>query len=275
VTPTDDNAAHLIPTLVNGVVSESTKNKVKLSNTNEDGMLNLINELKIEINKQRNSYTENKKHKIVCIGDSHTRGFTSILTNLMGDNFDIYGVVKPGSHSSQLLETAKQEIKNLSSDDVLVICSGTNDLATNKDTLAFQNVSELVTSINHTHIILINVPHRYDTINTYTRNDAIEKLNKKLEKLTKISPHASFLKTEQNRKLYTKHGLHFNRIGKQYLLHQVATNIYSLFIHKTTSPISLGWNEIETSEGNSLNRATTRNRKAPITRSNDFFGKQP
>ena len=103
VTRTDNNTAHLIPTLVNGVVIESANNKVKLINTNEDGMLNLINNLKIELNNQRNSYTDNKKHKIFCIGNSHTRGFTSMLTNLMGDNFDIYGVVKPGSHSSQLL----------------------------------------------------------------------------------------------------------------------------------------------------------------------------
>ena len=44
----------------------------------------------------------------------------------MGSNFDIYGVVNPGSHSSQLLETVKQEIKKLSSDDILVICSGVN-----------------------------------------------------------------------------------------------------------------------------------------------------
>jgi len=97
----------------------------------------------------------------------------------MGSNFDIYGVVKPGSHSSQLLETAKQEIKKLSSDDIIVICSGTNDLTTNKSTLAFQNISKLVTSNNHTHIILINIPHRYDTLNTNTTNYTIGKFNKK------------------------------------------------------------------------------------------------
>jgi len=96
---------------VNGEVSEITNNKVELSNTNEDGTKKLINEFKMELNIQRNRYTANKRHKIVCIGDSHTKGFTSILTNLMGSNLDIYGVVKPGSHSSQLLEMAKQEIK--------------------------------------------------------------------------------------------------------------------------------------------------------------------
>jgi len=60
-------------------------------------MKRLINELKIELNIQRNRYTANERHKIVCIGDSHTKGFTSILTNLMGSNLDIYiRCCKPG-----------------------------------------------------------------------------------------------------------------------------------------------------------------------------------
>jgi hypothetical protein len=96
----------------------------------------------------------------------------------MGSNLDIYGVVNLGSHSSQLLETAKQEIKKLSLDDVLVICTGTNVLPTNKSTLAFQNISKLVTSNNHTQIILINLPHRYDTSNKNTTIYTIGKFNK-------------------------------------------------------------------------------------------------
>jgi len=35
--------------------------------------------------------------------------------------------------------------------------------------------------------------------------------------------------------------------------------------------MSLGWIKIEAPEDNSLNRATTRNRKLPVTRSADFF----
>jgi len=51
----------------------------------------------------------------------------------------------------------------------------------------------------------------------------------------------------------------------------VALKIYSFFVQKTTSPMSLGWIKIEASEDNSLNRATTRNRKLPVTRSTDFL----
>ena len=102
-------------------------------------------------------------------------------------------------------------------------------------------------------------------------NHDIRKFNKKLEKLTKISPHASFLKTEQNRQLFTKHGLHYNNFGKHCLLHQLALKIYSVVVPKTTCVISLEWNKPMASEDNLPNRATTRNRKVPVTRTTDFL----
>jgi len=48
---------------VNGEVSETTSNKVEQSSANEDGMQNLINELKIELNIKRNSYIAKKNIK--------------------------------------------------------------------------------------------------------------------------------------------------------------------------------------------------------------------
>jgi len=61
----------------------------------------------------------------------------------------------------------------------------------------------MVIKNNHINIILVNIPYRYDTTNTNTVNEGIEKFNKNLEKLIKASPNASFLKTDQNRKLFT------------------------------------------------------------------------
>jgi hypothetical protein len=173
----DHNTTQHIPTIVSGEVSASTNNRVKKLNANNEGSVqNLMSELKMESTNKCNSYSANKKYKIICIGDSHTRGFTKILKNLVGDNFELYSVVKPGSNSNQLLVTATQEVKKLNYDDILVICIGTNDLATNKSTLAFENISNMVKRNNHTNIILIDIHHRYDTSNTNTTNGNIEKL---------------------------------------------------------------------------------------------------
>jgi hypothetical protein len=57
--------------------------------------------------------------------------------------------------------------------------------------------SQTVARNNHTNIILVNIPHRYDTTDTITTTDNIEKFNKKLEKLIKVSPNLRFLKLIQ------------------------------------------------------------------------------
>jgi hypothetical protein len=150
-----------------------------------------------------------------------------------------------------------RRLKKLNQDDIFIICCATNDLVINKSTLAFQNTSNIVTKSNHTNII--NIPYRHNTANTNTVNKGIEKFNMKLEKLIKAPTHASFLKTEQNRKLFMKHGLYHNRLGKQILFHQIASMVYSALEHKTTCSISLGWNKPDdsVSQGKSLNRVTT------------------
>jgi len=62
-------------------------------------------------------------------------------------------------------------------------------------------------------------------------------------------------------------------LGKQYLFHQIASMLYSLFEQITTCPISLSWNKLDVSlsEDKSLHRVTTHNRKLPVTRSKDFL----
>ena len=132
---------------MNGEVIETKNSKVELFNTDDKGsMQNPMSELIMELTSKRNSHSVNKKHKIIGIGDGHIRGFTNVVKkkNLVSNNFEIYGVLKPGSSLSQLLETASQEIKKLNHDDILIICSGTNDLAINKSALAFQNISNMV-----------------------------------------------------------------------------------------------------------------------------------
>jgi len=39
----------------------------------------------------------------------------------------------------------------------------------------------MITKSNHINIILVNIPYRYDKINTNTVNEGTEKFNKKLE----------------------------------------------------------------------------------------------
>jgi hypothetical protein len=62
-----------------------------------------------------------------------------------------------------------------------------------------------------------------------------------------------------------KHGLHYNRLGKQHLIYQIVLKVYSLFEQKTNFSVSLCWNKPDVSEDKLLNRVTTRNKKLPVT----------
>ena len=161
-----------------------------------------------------------------------------------------------------------------------MICSGSNDYELNEFSSTFQNVTNFIKTNNHTNIIPINVPFRYDLLNSKSVNSSISILNKKPKKLVKVFPHISFLETDNNRNLFTTHGLHVNKSGKQFVTYQIASLLHLTFKQKTTDPIILGWpNEIQ--DDNNLicevnqvklpNKNSSRKKKIPITRSNDFL----
>ena len=131
-----------------------------------------------------------------------------------------------------------------------------------------------------TTIILMNVPFRYDLPNSISANRNISILNTKLQKLVKVFPHAHFLETDSNRNLFTNHGLHLNALGKQLVNHQRVSVLLNTFEQKS-SPIILRWHETRNDNNQTFdvnqvkpsNRNSIRNRKLPVTRSNDFYGK--
>jgi hypothetical protein len=120
----------------------------------------------------------------------------------------------------------------------------------------------------------------YDLLNSTSVNRSISILNRKLKKLVKVFPYSSFLETANNRNLFTNHGLHINKSAKRLVIYQTASLLQSVFEHKTSVPTILGWhneiqdNNIPICEGNQVKlsiRNSSRNKKIPITRSNDFL----
>ena len=103
-----------IQIIVIGEIIKTKNSKVELFNIGDKGsMQDTMSDLIMELTNKRNSYSVNKKHKIICIGDSHVRGFANVIKNLVSNNFEIHNVLKLGSSSCHLNETASQEIKKL------------------------------------------------------------------------------------------------------------------------------------------------------------------
>jgi hypothetical protein len=72
-------------------------------------------------------------------------------------------------------------------------------------------------------------------------NNEIRKYNRKLFKIAQAYDHITFTELDTNRSLFTKHGLHFNKIGKAHLAKQIASTVQLLLDRKTDPPLVLGW----------------------------------
>jgi hypothetical protein len=62
--------------------------------------------------------------------------------------------VKPGSGTTKLFESAKGVISQLSHDDLIILCGGTNDYHINGFSLTFWNIKNYMMNNTHTNIPL-------------------------------------------------------------------------------------------------------------------------
>ena len=97
-----------------------------------------------------------------------------------------------------------------------------------------------------------------------------------LSKLASIIPNISFLDSTNDPRLFTRHGLHRNKLGKNLIIAQRANYIGNIFKCKTSTSYPLPWyesNEILAEENQMKNgsRISSRLRKIPVTRSEDFL----
>jgi hypothetical protein len=88
--------------------------------------------------------------------------------------------------------------------------------------------------------------------------------------------HASILEMVSDRKFFTNHGLHHNGLGKDALSKQIVAHTYAVLNQKKDPPIILSWNSelsyIDTlHQGRVINRTSTRTKKTPSTKSDDFL----
>jgi hypothetical protein len=214
----NEDGASPIPTIVNGVtsVNPNPKHMQEDSVPTSDSITHLINNLSDSINVlNKTKCPPSGNHRIILIGDSHIRGYGNTLKPFLNSDYNLYSVVKPGSGTEELMASASEVIRRLSHDDLVVVCSGTNDYDLNNFPLTFRNIKNYIMSNNHTNILLMNVPFRYDLPNSSSINKNISLLNRRLQKLAKAFPHSSFLGTFDNRNLFTTHGLHRSKLGKK------------------------------------------------------------
>jgi len=68
------------------------------------------------------------KHKLLIFGDSLTRNCANLLQDNLSIGFKGSSFMKPGAQMNETTKTAREELKPLKSDDLVVVWGGANDV---------------------------------------------------------------------------------------------------------------------------------------------------
>ena len=157
--------------------------------------------------------------------------------------------------------------------DVIVINGGTNYISNNStkrnETLVM--VTQFMQKCNNTNIIFVNIPQRYDLEKDSRTNLEIQAFNTKLSKIAPLFSDVTLIEIDFNRKYFTKHGLHLNNAGKEWLAKLIASKTDKLIsdIIKTKPVIALNWKE----GTNIVSINITNNHKPKLILTEDDFSK--
>jgi hypothetical protein len=83
-----------------------------------------------------------------------------------------------------------------------------------KDETIIDHIMDFIKADNHTNIVLTNVLIWYDLSYNSQVNKGIRSFNKKLMEITKEHRQVALIEIDVDRKYHTRHGLHFNKLGK-------------------------------------------------------------
>jgi lysophospholipase L1-like esterase len=168
--------------------------------------------------KQSANKITNVKQKIIIIGDSHARNSAAKLQHNLDSTFTVSSFVKPGTGMGIIVDTVKEDIKELKNDDVVIVWGGSNDIGKNncKDTL--KHLCNFIKNNQMVNIVVMTAPPRHDLLPSSCVNSEVISFNKQLRKRMIPYNNVKILETNLERKYFTTHGLHLNSSGK---------NIYS------------------------------------------------
>ena len=165
--------------------------------------------------KYKRKVMEKKQHKVVILGDSHTRGCATEVKHLLNNKYEVLGFVNSGSEMEFIKDTARVKLHQLTKNDVVVVWGGPKDIARNSSIVGIRNILEFVINANCTNVIIMSAPHRHDLIRNSCVNKEVEAFNRKLCKRLKRFEKVKMIEVISERAFYTKHAQHLNTGGKE------------------------------------------------------------
>ncbi|PNF23918.1 hypothetical protein B7P43_G12843 [Cryptotermes secundus] len=226
-------------------------NRYELQVSKDASKIQTLNSAKNKMTRNYNTKvipTKKKTHRILIIGDSHGRGCADEMMHNLNSDFEVQGIIKPGADLATITGTAKREVKLLTKKDVIIIWGGVRDVGKNETMGGLNQLKGFFKENKHTNIIQMGIPHRFDLHENSCVNKEIEVFNRKLGKLIKAFDHTTLIQPDSNREIFTRHGLHMNRKGKELTAMKIRSAIRHLLDKKIGELVVMTWKEEEKEE---------------------------
>lgn len=171
-----------------------------------------------QINKSESRLLPSQKRVVKIYADSHGRGLSELMMNMIPLHYTIQGIVKPNAPTSEICHTIKYD-RSIKDGNCIIIMTGTNDFDSASSQDIIQVLEDILCHLKTQNVILVDIPHRHDLKFKGHTNLKIFDANKKIEDLSsKYKCHLVKIgRGNLHRNGHTKHGLHFSRFGKNEL----------------------------------------------------------
>jgi hypothetical protein len=147
------------------------------------------------------------------------------------------GITKPNANTKGITDSLNLKSENLTKKDVVILCSGTRDIAKNETNIGLRYISQFANTTATTNVIVAYAPMSFDLQPTSCVNKEVATFNRKLQKTIKIHSHVKLCPMSTIRDHFTTHGLHMNTRGKDWITNTWASIIKTLQTNSRTTPI--------------------------------------
>lgn len=164
-----------------------------------------------------------KMRKIRIFADSHGRNLSTKLADVQ-EEAQVEGTVKPGAPLKEVIKETESACKLLNHKDFVVIMGGTNNIGTEHDgTHVISALKKCVSKLYNTNVIIVNIPKRHDINKRAEANKAIMKCNVNIANLCNRFNNVRVVDVSTIGRFYhTRHGLHLNSSGKDWLVSKIS-----------------------------------------------------
>lgn len=164
-----------------------------------------------------------RKRKLLLLADSHGRALQDMLAERLPSDLEVKTKFLPNGKLKHNVSSAKAEISHLTSNDVVILMGGTNDVGKQAPYLLtlHQAFMELPATWKE-RVVVVSIPDRYDSQlkrELIEANGLLERLVERTIKQDRGDISFCSLGDRLSRDMYTKASLHLNEHGKMALVH--------------------------------------------------------